>query len=102
VADIAAIAPTVLDAAADGDGVAQAIVHQEARQLATLAAGLARRFAGGGPIRVAWGGGLLSRRADYRELVMVSVREFVPRATIAAKPVDAPLGAIRMAMKLSA
>ena len=97
VADIAALAPPVLDAAGDGDGVARAIALQGARSLATLAAGLARRFPEGERVAVAWGGGLLGRRPDYRLMVTEAVREFVPTAAVAAVAVDAPLGAIRMA-----
>jgi N-acetylmuramic acid 6-phosphate etherase len=100
VADISAIAPLVLDSAAAGDGVAQAIVHQGARSLAALAAGLARRFPTGAKLHVAWGGGLL-RRTDYRALVAESLREFIPGVDVAAHPLDSAAGAIRMAMKLA-
>ncbi len=100
VADIAAIAPLVLDSASSGDSVAQAIVHQGARSLAALAAGLARRFPAGAKVHVAWGGGLL-RRTDYRALVAESLREFIPGVVIATGPLDSAAGAIRMAMKLA-
>jgi hypothetical protein len=80
--------------------VARAIVQQGARSLATLAAGLARRFPKGASVNVAWGGGLL-RRADYRALVTESLREFIPGVKIAQGPLDSAAGAIRMAMKLA-
>ncbi|MFI5207191.1 MAG: BadF/BadG/BcrA/BcrD ATPase family protein [Gemmatimonadales bacterium] len=100
VADISALAPLVLDAAAADDGVARAIAQQGARSLATLAAGLARRFPAGAKLQVAWGGGLL-KRSDYRALVASSLREFIPGVVIVEGPVDSAAGAIRMAMKLA-
>jgi glucosamine kinase len=100
ISDLSALAPLVLDAAAQDDGVARAIVQQGARSLATLAAGLARRFPKGASVNVAWGGGLL-RRADYRALVTESLREFIPGVKIAQGPLDSAAGAIRMAMKLA-
>lgn len=100
VPDIAALAPVVLDTAATGDGVARSLAQAAARHLGTLVASLARRFPSGGTIRVACGGGLLTARADYRELVLECIRDFVPGVVLAAEPVDGVVGAIAMAERL--
>ena len=97
VAAIAALAPVVLDAAAAGDGAAHAIVSQEARQLAALVTMLAAKFPGSHPPRIAWGGGLLSKRADYRQMVIDCLEEDLPGAVIAGDAVDALKGAVWIA-----
>jgi glucosamine kinase len=102
VADIAALAPLVLDVAASGDSVARSLVQQAARQLATLVAGMARQFAVDTTVHVACGGGLLTSRADYRALVEADVREFVPGVKVEKNCVDAVRGAISMAQRLGA
>jgi glucosamine kinase len=101
VPEIAALAPIVLDVAATGDGVARAITLQAARQLATLAAAIARRFPMDKPVRVAWGGGLLTGRTDYRGTVSESLREFIPGVRIEDAPVDAAAGAVWLAGRLA-
>ena len=101
VADIAALAPVVLDTANTGDGVARSLAQAAARHLGTLVASLARRFPAGGDIRVAIGGGLLTARVDYRELVLECVRDFVPGVLIAPEPVDGVAGAIALARRLT-
>ena len=99
VADIATLAPVVLDAAKSGDSVARSLVDEAARQLAAQVATLARRFPSG-EVRIAWGGGLLEGRADYRSAVMRQVSEFVPKARVADKALDAVTGAVAMAHRL--
>jgi glucosamine kinase len=101
VAEIAALAPVVLDTANIGDGVARSLAQAAARHLGTLVASLARRFPAGDTIRAAYGGGLLSARKDYRELVLECVRDFVPGVVIAPEAVDGVLGAIAMGKRLT-
>jgi N-acetylglucosamine kinase-like BadF-type ATPase len=100
VPEIAALAPVVLDTAKTGDGVARSLAQAAARHLGTLVANLARRFPAGDTIRAAYGGGLLTARADYRALVLECIRDFVPGVAIAPEPVDAVLGAIGMGKRL--
>ena len=99
VAEIATLAPVVLDSAKAGDTVARSLVDEGARQLAAQVASLARRFPAG-EVRIAWGGGLLEGRDDYRSAVMRQVSEFVPKAKIAEKALDAVSGAVTMAHRL--
>jgi len=96
IADIAALAPAVLDTAATGDGVARSLAQAAARHLGTLVAGLARRFPAGETVRAAFGGGLLTARKDYRDQVLECTRDFVPGIVISPEPVDAVVGAIAM------
>ena len=96
VPEIAALAPVVLDTANTGDGVARSLAEAAARHLGTLVASLARRFPAGDTIRAAYGGGLLTARADYRALVLECIRDFVPEVIITPEPVDGVLGAIAM------
>jgi len=100
VADIAALAPIVLDTAGTGDGVARSLAQAAARHLGTLVAGLARRFPAGESVRAAYGGGLLTARADYRELVLECMRDFVPGVVISPEPVEGVLGAVAMGRRL--
>jgi len=101
VAEIAALAPVVLDTAGTGDGVARSLAQTAARHLGTLVASLARRFPFGDPIHAAYGGGLLTARADYRALVLEGIRDFVPGVAISPEPVDGVVGAIALAGRLA-
>ena len=56
---MAALAPHVLNAAREGEGVARQAVDDAARELVDLAAALARHFPGTEPVPVALAGGLL-------------------------------------------
>jgi len=98
VADIAALAPVVLDAALAGDRVATTLARDGARQLGALVAGLARRLPP--DVRVAWGGGLLATREDYRTMVLESLREFAPAAVVTQRPLRAVEGAVTMARRM--
>lgn len=95
VAKIAALAPLVLDAAAAGDSIAKTIAHHGAAHLAGLVAVLTPKFAS--PPAVAFGGGLLTRRGYYRDIVARHIREAAPGARVADEGIDAVLGAIRIA-----
>src|SRR5207237_8455569 len=58
-AQMAALAPHVLNAAREGEGVARHAVDDAARELVELVEVLARHFPGTGPVSVAIAGGLL-------------------------------------------
>src|SRR5438034_8409049 len=58
-AQMAALAPHVLNAAREGEGVARQAVEAAAHELVDLAAALARHFPGTEPVPVALAGGLL-------------------------------------------
>lgn len=100
VKDIAALAPIVLDAAAN-DGVARTIAVRGARHLGEAVAQLARRYPSGERIAIAMSGGLLSGRKDYREMVVQSIEGLVRGARVSTTPVDAVTGAIRIAQSLT-
>ncbi len=94
---VAALAPVVLDAAAAADAVAGGIADACADDLARHVRALADRFPRGAAVRVALGGSLLARSADYRKRVVARIVAEVMAAEIADAPVDAVLGAIQMA-----
>jgi N-acetylglucosamine kinase-like BadF-type ATPase len=99
-AEVAMLAPVVLDAAAAGDAPAGAIVDAAADEMARHVRALAKRFPERARIRVALGGSLLSRGADYRQRVVARIMAEVTTAEIAPEPVDPVLGAIKLARSL--
>ncbi len=72
-ADLAALAPLVVEAATD-DVVAARIVEEEAQELAQAAAAVTRQLGWAGPVPVALAGGLLLGSEGYRERVIRGVR----------------------------
>ncbi len=100
VPQIALLAPVVLDAALEGDPVAQTIAAQEARHLAGLVSVLARKLPGS-DVGVAWSGGLLAGRPEYRKMMLDCLALDLPDARIAADAVDAVAGAVAKARTLA-
>jgi N-acetylglucosamine kinase-like BadF-type ATPase len=99
-AQIAALAPHVLNAALEGEKGAQQTVWEAAVELARLVHVLAQHFPGTEPIAVATAGGLLRRGSPlFKALHDVLVNK-TPRARLVDGPVDAPLGAVRLAAQL--
>jgi glucosamine kinase len=98
-ADIAALAPDVLDCAKEKDPIARAIVRDATQMLALHVAVLASRFPEDVAVPVAFGGGLLSKRADYRRKVVSALKRFAPGTVVQKQPVDAALGAVRLALR---
>ena len=96
-AEVASLAPHVLAEAAAGDGVASAIVHYAAEELAQLAVSIRKRMEGEA-VPVALSGGLLND-ATFR----AAVQERLARQgiTVAAGAVDAVSGALGMAAALT-
>jgi N-acetylglucosamine kinase-like BadF-type ATPase len=95
-AEIAALAPQVLQCAADGDAAACAIRAQAVSDIVDLATTAARRLAG----RVsafALAGGLIAPGGPLRDEVIAALTARAPGAIVSTRPVDAALGAARLA-----
>jgi glucosamine kinase len=101
-AQIAALAPHVLNAAKEGEAVAQRAVEAAAVELGQLVKILVRHFPGDGPIRVATAGGLLRVGSPLLTALRGRLGSDVARARLAdtGGPVDAPAGALRLAAQL--
>jgi glucosamine kinase len=95
-AEIAALAPHVLEIAASGDLLAQGIADYAARELSQLAICLLPVMDVEPPLRVALTGGLLSADGPLRRSVLQRLNEEPGLRTI-EDPVDAVLGALRLA-----
>jgi glucosamine kinase len=98
-AEVAALAPHVLDVAAHGDPLAQGIADYAARELTQLAICLLPVMEGAPPVGVAITGGLLSTDGPLRRSVLGRLRE-EPALTPVETPVDAVAGALRLAGKV--
>ena len=95
-AEIAALAPHVLETAAAGDPLAQGILDYAARELSQLAICLLPVMDVESPVGVALTGGLLSVEGPLRRSVLKRLGEEPGLRTVEA-PVDAVVGALRMA-----
>jgi len=93
---VAALAPHVLDVAADGDPLAQGIADYAARELTQLAICLLPMMELQPPVGVAVTGGLLSSDGPLRRRVLTRLQE-EPGLTPVEAPVDAVAGAVRLA-----
>ena len=101
-AQVAALAPHVLNAAREGEIVAQRIVEEAAGALSQLVQALGRRFKGNDDFRIATAGGLLRPGSPLLAAFRTRVAAEIPRArfTEVGGSVDAPVGALRMAAEL--
>ena len=97
---VAALAPHVLNAAREGEAVAQRAVGEAAVELARLVGALARHFPGTEPIAVATAGGLLRPGSPLLRALHDALSHDMPRARLVDGPVDAPAGAVRLAARL--
>ena len=95
-AEVAALAPHVLDVAEQGDTLAKGIADYAARELSQLAICLLPMMEIDGRIGVAISGGLLSLDGLLRRSVF-SILHGEPLLEPIEKPVDAVLGALRIA-----
>ncbi len=95
-AEIAALAPGVLEVAATGDPLAQGIADYAARELCQLAICLLPVLDPDEPLGVALTGGLLGVNGPLRRSVLQRLGEEPGLRTIET-PVDAVLGALRLA-----
>ena len=99
-AQVAALAPLVLNAAAEGEIVAQRAVDDAARELVALVQVLAPHFPEEDQVAVTTGGGLLRPSSPLFAAVRAALAADVPRARLVGGPVDSALGALRLAAEL--
>src|SRR6266581_853416 len=103
-AQVASLAPHVLNAALEGEHVAQRIVEDAGAELLLLLRVLSRHFPGNDPIRVSTAGGMLRPGSPLLAALRVKVGTELPRARFAdvGGTVDGPVGALRIAAQLFA
>ena len=99
-AQVAAVAPHVLNAAREGEAVAKRAVDAAARELVALARSLERRFPGRDVIPVALAGGLFHASSPLLTAFQRLLSADIPRARLLSGPVDPVLGALRLARDL--
>lgn len=99
-AQVATLAPHVLNAAQEGEAVAQRAVTDAAQELVGLALALQRHFPATGPIGVATTGGLLAPTSPLATAFRDALAVGMPRARLRTTAVDAAAGALRMARAL--
>lgn len=103
-AQVAALAPHVLNAAREGEMVAQRIVEEGAVELSRLVAVLSRHFPETDAIKIATAGGLLRSGSPLLTALRARLAADVPRARFVdasgGGAVDAPMGALRLAAQL--
>jgi len=94
---VAALAPHVLNAALEGEPVAQHAMQEAARELGGLVVTLARHFPAGEEIPVALTGGLLVPNSPLTVALTKALAHLLPRARIVPTHVDAAAGALQLA-----
>src|SRR5881394_1089993 len=99
-AQVAALAPHVLNAAREGETVAQQIVEAAAVELAQLVQILTRHFPGSDPIRVATAGGLLLPQSPLTAALRERLAAGFKRARLLPERIDPALGALKLAAEL--
>src|SRR6059036_3857274 len=87
-AQMAALAPHVLNAAREGEVVARQAVDDAARELVELAATLARHFPGTGPVPVAIAGGLLMPQSPLTAAFRERLGATLKRARLVPDKID--------------
>lgn len=99
---VAALAPHVLNAAREGETVAQRIVADAALELSQLVRALMRHFSGTDAIKMATIGGLLRPGSPLLTALRANLATDMPRARISegGGSVDSPVGALRLAAQL--
>src|SRR5262249_20264598 len=96
---LAALAPVIFEAAAEGDGVAIGLVEQAARDLAQTIAAAARKLElDRSTVPVALAGGMLLASAEYRERVLRAVAALGIEAEPVALVQEPAEGALRLAL----
>ncbi len=100
-AQVAALAPHVLNAAREGEIVAQRIVADAAIELSHLVRALTRHFSEAATIKLATTGGLLRPGSPLLAALRTGLSADLPRARLSESgSVDAPAGALRLAARL--
>jgi N-acetylglucosamine kinase-like BadF-type ATPase len=99
-AEIAALAPLVLNAAADGDVIAQQIIEQGVDELALMVETVARRLDfWPGPVSVTVTGGLAHAGPAYRGPLYAAIRRRVPDSRLVEPILPPVLGAALLALE---
>jgi N-acetylglucosamine kinase-like BadF-type ATPase len=96
-ADLAALAPLVVEAAED-DAAAARIVEEAAQELGQAGAAVARQLGWGGPVPVALAGGLLLGSEAYRERVLRRLRSLGVQTAAVALVEEPAEGALQVAL----
>src|SRR2546425_3572915 len=99
-AQVAALAPHVLNAASEGEVVAQRAVEDAARELVALVLTLERYYPGTAPVPVAIAGGLLLAQSPLAAAFRARLAEQSQRARIVSNRVDTPVGALKLAAEM--
>jgi N-acetylglucosamine kinase-like BadF-type ATPase len=96
--EVALLAPAVMEAADQGDAIAEGIANEAAAALASLAESLARQFPAGAPIPLAFTGGALSPNRPLGVRLARRLGES-GRFALREEPLDPAEGALRMARR---
>jgi len=96
-AQVAGLAPHLVNAAAEGEQVAQQVVAQAATELAALAASLAPNFPATEGIRVALTGGVLGPDSALRAAMRPALARALPRAEVVTSGRDPAVAALELA-----
>src|SRR5213594_3649727 len=99
-AQVAALAPHVLNAAREGEVVARSAVEDAARELIALVVALLPHFPGTAPVSVATAGGLLVAQAPLAEAFRTRLAAESKRARLVTTRVDTPVGALQLAAQM--
>lgn len=99
-AQVAALAPHVLNAAREGEIVAQRALDDAAREIVALVVALERHFPGTAPIPVATAGGLLLPQSHLAIAFRERLAAEMKRARLVPDRIDTPLGALKLATAL--
>ena len=94
---MAALAPHVLNAAREGEGVARQAVDDAAHELVELAAVLVQHFPGTGPVPVAIAGGLLLPQSPLTAAFRARLGAALKRARLIPDRIDSAVGALKLA-----
>ena len=97
---MAALAPHVLNAAREGEGVARQAVDDAARELVELVAVLVRHFPDTGPVPVAIAGGLLLPQSPLTTAFRERLGTALKRARLVPDRIDSAVGALKLAAEL--
>ena len=92
--------PHLLNAAREGEAIAQHVGEEAARELVGLAAALERHFPGTAPIPLATTGGLLIPTSPVAVAFEKILATDMPRAHLVATRIDSAVGALRLAAEL--
>jgi len=100
-AQVAALAPHVLNAARDGEVVALRAVQEAARELVALVVALERHYPGTTAVSVATAGGLLVPHSPLADAFRDRLAAESKRARLVSTKVDTPVGALQLAVRMA-